>query len=161
MLQRWSAVFPQSRMVDEIKDLPMAEQQILRDQDPELFALLSNTAPAELELAAMTGALAEQVASPEERQNAAIAQEIQQLVDSNPWGSQGTYVPDPSHPMGQRYVAGAKENLTAQHRLMMLAPEKALVMQEAAKPPVAGGLSQEQCDQINAQAASLHIQRAV
>ena len=139
-------------MPDDISELGMTEQIALSNADPELHALLGNTATAVLEMSALNGTLAEQAISPQERQEAAIQAEIQRLVDSQPFGSKETYVPDPDAPMGQRHVPGKKGNFTDQMLLRQLAPELAGSLEAAMKPPVAnGGMTQEECDRVNAQ----------
>ena len=117
--------------------------------------MLSNTATAELELAAMSGALSEQAVTPQERQDAAIQAEIEQLIASQPFGSVGSYDSD------NNFIPGKAPNLTNQLRLKALAPEKAMVLEEAAKPKIGdpGAINQEEADRINAQLASMRAAR--
>ena len=145
-LQRWALFSPNTRMPDDILELGMTEQELLKGADPELHSLLSHTATAVLEMSALNGTLAEQAVSPQERQDAAIQAEIQQLADSQPFGSFGTYTEDGT------FIPGKKGNLTNQIRLRMLAPELAGSLEAAAAPPVANqGMTQEECDRVNSQ----------
>ena len=57
----------------------------LAKADPELVSLLSGTAPAGLVADALTGALSPVARTPEQRQKAATAEEVKQLVESNPY----------------------------------------------------------------------------
>ena len=93
-------------MPDDISELGMTEQTLLQDADPELYALLGNTATAVLEMSALNGTLAEQAISPQERQNAEIQAEIQRLSAVNPFGGQGSYSEDGT------FTPGPKPNLT-------------------------------------------------
>ena len=133
-------------MPDDISELGMTEQTLLQDADPELYALLSNTATAVLEMSALNGTLPEQAISPQERQEAAIQAEIQHLSAVNPFGGQGSYDEQGN------FTPGPKPNLTNQIRLQMLAPELAGSLKAAAAPPVANqGMTQEECDRVNSQ----------
>ena len=145
-LQRWALFSPNTRMPDDISELGMTEQELLKGADPELFALLANTATAVLEMSALNGTLAEQAISPQERQNAEIQAEIQRLSAVNPFGGQGSYDD------AGVFTPGPKPNLTNQIRLRMIAPELAGSLKAAAAPPVANqGMSQEECDRVNSQ----------
>ena len=117
MLRRFSVVFAGQRMPDNISELAMTEQQMLQDADPELFSLLSNQAPAELELAAMTGELADFAITPQQRQDTAVQAEVQQLIASSPFGTKDSYSPE------GEFIPGKKENFTAQMRLSMLSED--------------------------------------
>ena len=133
-------------MPDDISELGMTEQELLKDADPELHSLLSHTATAVLEMSALNGTLAEQAISPQERQEAATQVEIQRLVESQPFGSFGTYSEDGT------FIPGKKSNLTNQILLRQLSPELCASLEAAAKPPVANqGMTQEECDRVNAQ----------
>lgn len=133
-------------MPDDASELGLTEQELLKGADPELYALLANTATAVLEMSALNGTLPEQAISPQERQDAEINAEIQHLSAVNPFGGPGSYSEDGV------FTPGPKPNLTNQIRLQMLAPELAGSLEAAAAPPVANqGMTQEECDRVNAQ----------
>jgi hypothetical protein len=115
-------------MPDSIQELGADQLIQLQTSDPELFQLLSNTAPAELELAAMSGELPDAAPTPQQRQEQANQQRIAELVESNPFGKQGYYAEDGS------YIPAVQGSVTAQFELESLDPELAARLRAEATP---------------------------
>jgi hypothetical protein len=115
-------------MPDSLEGLSAGAQIQLQNADPELFQLLGNTAPAELELAAMNQQLGDAAPTAQQRQDAATAARIAELVESNPFGTQGYYAEDGS------YIPAVQGSVTAQFELQALAPELAAKLQAEATP---------------------------
>ena len=155
MLQRWSNQFPDTRMPDSLEGLPAAQHLHLHANDPELFSLLAVTANAELEMAALNGSLPDATLTPAQRQEAATAARIQEILDAtngNPWGQPGEYLPDGSY---QEPVPG---NLTMQMSLQALDSNLAAQLKTAATPPAPQqGLTQEGANFVNQQLFAAHI----
>jgi hypothetical protein len=112
----------------------------LQDRDPELFALLSGTAPAELELAAIQGALAAAPATPQERQQQEVAEQIQAILErnqGNPYGAVGRYE-------GETYIEPRPMNTTDSFLLESLDSRLAAQLKlQATVMPKGNGLSAE------------------
>jgi len=114
MLHRWSAFAPGSRMPDSLDELSAEQVLRLQNADEDLFALLGNSASAELELAALNNTLAEVAPTAQQRHDAATAARIAELVAANPFQAGGS--------------------LTDRFELEALAPEAAAQLQAAAAP---------------------------
>ena len=127
----------------------------LSNSDPELGQLLKGEAPAELELQVVTGQWADTAPTQQERQEAATAARIQEILDAtngNPWGQPGEYLPDGSY---QEPVPG---NLTMQMSLQALDSNLAAQLKTAATPPAPQqGLTQEGANFVNQQLFSNYI----
>ena len=152
MLARWSAQFPDTRMPDSLEGLPAAQHLHLQENDPELFSLLAGTANAELEMAALSGSLSDTALTQQQRQEAAKAARIAELVAMNPFGTPGVYSEDGT------YIPGQPTSLTAQFELAALDPQLAAQLKTAATPPAPQqGLSQEGANFVNQQLFAAHI----
>jgi len=138
-------------MPDDISELPLDQQMALSNADPDLHALLGNTANAELELAAMKGDLAEEVMPVAQRQQAERQAEVERLIAEGAFPSQGTYNEN------NEYIPGNKGNLTAQLRIAHLDPQRYEAEKMAAFPPQPqpGGLSEEGAAFVNSRIASM------
>jgi len=152
MLQRWSNQFPDTRMPDSLEGLPAAQHLHLQANDPELFSLLAGTAPAELEMAALSGSLPDATLTPAQRQEATKSARIAELVAMNPFGTPGVYSEDGT------YIPGQPTSLTAQFELESLDPQLAAQLRTAATPPAPQqGLTQEGANFVNQQLFAAHI----
>jgi hypothetical protein len=154
MLARWANFAPGTRMPEDLSQLPAGTRLELENADAELFALLSNTAHAELELAAMNNQLAERAPDPQQRQTAAIQAEVEQLISAGAFPVPGFYREDGS------YQAPISGNLTAQLRVAALDPARYEAEMLKANPPQQGGLSEADAAWVNAEAqrvASLNL----
>ena len=152
MLARWSAQFPDTRMPDSLEGLPAAQHLHLQENDPELFSLLAGTANAELEMAALSGSLSDTALTQQQRQEAAKAARIAELVAMNPFGTPGVYSEDGT------YIPGQPTSLTAQFELESLDPQLAAQLKTAATPPAPQqGLTQEGANFVNQQLFAAHI----
>jgi hypothetical protein len=130
MLTRWAAFAPGTRMPDSVDELEFSQRAALQTADADLFALLANQAPAELELAAMNGSLATAAPTQQELQDAAKAAQIQQILDTtngNPWGQPGYYE-------GDTFVPPLPANLTQAFTLESLDPQLAARLKAEATP---------------------------
>jgi hypothetical protein len=115
-------------MPDSLEGLSAGAQIQLQNADPELFQLLGNTAPAELELAAMNHQLGDAAPTPQQLQDAATAARVEELLAAgNPFGTQGHYE-------GEQYVPGTPANVTAAFELESLNPELAARLKAEATP---------------------------
>lgn len=133
-------------MPDDIKELPLGQQDQLLRNDPELHALLAGTANAELELAAISNELAEQVASPEQRQEQAKAARVAEILALNPGGEPGRYLEDGS------YQEPKPANLSLMAELASLDKAAFEAQELIRKPPAAAPDAQQQAAQRQAQA---------
>lgn len=154
VLKRWAAQFPNTRMPDDISEIELSQQHALQQADPELHSLLAGKATAELELAAVTGELADSVASLAEREDQARKQEVEQLIADGAFPSQGYYREDSS------YVAGREGNLTAQLRISQLDPQRYESEKLKANPPQPNenAVSAEAAARMNAELAATRLQ---
>lgn len=155
-LKRWSTFAPGSRLPDSLDELPLGKQLELKEQDPDLYALLSNSASAELELAAMEGTLADSVPSAAERTTQANRAEAERLIADGAFPSLGYYDADGN------YIEGREGNITAQMTIAQLAPdlyEAEMLRASAAKAAQQpAGLTAEGADFVNARLASMNAQ---
>jgi hypothetical protein len=154
MLARWAQFSPGTRMPDDIKELPLTQQAALSNADPELHALLGNTANAELELAAMSGALADVAPDPQALKDAATRAEVDRLIAEGAFPTQGYYRELPNGE--SEYVAPTPGNITSQLLIAQLDPQRYESEMMKANPPapVPGALSAEAAARVNARVAA-------
>jgi len=127
----------------------------LQALDPELGLILSGEAPAELELAVVTGTWADAAPTQEQRQEAAKAARIQEILAADPFPTQGHYEGEGD---AATYVPGNPGNLTLQMELAQLDPALAQRLSTEAQPPAQQqGLSQEGADFVNSRLFAAHI----
>ena len=139
-------------MPDDIKELPLMDQVALQAADPEMFALLSNTASADIELAASTNAMAAAAPTAQERQDVAIQERIAELTKANPYGKAGYFE-------GDQLIAPTPGNMTAALELEALSPELAAKLKAEARPAAPQeGLSVEAANRVNAEAFRLRME---
>jgi hypothetical protein len=137
-LTRWAAFAPGSVMPTSLEQLDMSTQLRLSTEDPELHALMSGSAVAELELAALNGTLAAAPITPQERQAAANAEQVQAILErnqGNPYGADG-YYQDPNDP-NSAYIPKREANATDSFALEALDPQLAAQLKLQANPPQA------------------------
>jgi hypothetical protein len=103
-------------MPESLEGLSAGAQIQLQNADPELFQLLGNTAPAELELAAMNHQLGDAATPPADREAAQRRAEAERLI------AEGAF-PTPGRYEGETYIAGREGNLTQQFAVQSLAPD--------------------------------------
>jgi hypothetical protein len=155
MLTRWATFAPGTRMPDGIDQLDYSQRVALQDADADLFALLSNTASAELELAAMNGSLASAAPTPEQLQDAAKQQRIAELVEAKVFGTPGVYLEDGT------YQPGIAPSITGQFELESLDPQLAAQLRTQATPPAPQqGLSEADAARINSEVLRLRYEAA-
>ncbi len=93
----------------------------LKKQDPDLFQLLSGSASAELELAALEGSLPEVAVPAEQREAQAKAARVQEILAQHPGGSLGRYETNAD---GQSvYIEGTAPRLDLLMELATLDPQ--------------------------------------
>ena len=156
-LRRWAAFRPGTRMPDSLEELTLSDQLALSSADVELHSLLSGTATAELELAALSNAL-DAAPTPQQRQQEANAAQVQAILDrngGNPYGVQG-YYQNPDDP--NSYIAKRERNLTDSMLLESLDPQLAAQMELQANPPQQTGLTQDAANFVNQEAARLRTE---
>jgi hypothetical protein len=138
-------------MPDDIKELPLTQQAALSNADPELHALLGNTANAELELAAMSGALADVAPDPQALKDAATRAEVDRLIAEGAFPTQGYYKEDGS------FVAPTPGSITAQLQIAQLDPQRYQAEMAKARPAQGNphGLTAAQAAAVNAEAARI------
>jgi hypothetical protein len=138
-------------MPDTLEGFPADQYLSLQSNDPDLFALLSGTAPAELELAALSGSLPDATLTPAQRQEQNNAARVQQLVEAQVFGT-------PGHYEGEQFIPGQPGNVTLQFELESLAPQLAAQLKAAATPTAnPQGLSQEGANYVNTRLFAQHI----
>ena len=152
MLKRWAAQFPNTRMPDDISEVELSQQHALQQADPELHSLLAGKANAEVELAAVTGELAESYQAPTQEQlNSARVAEI---LAQSPGGTRGHY-----EESGQ-FSPGKEANMTLMVELASLDP-MAYQQQELIRNPPAqneNAVSAEAASRMNAELAATRLQ---
>jgi len=87
-LARWAALYPGTRMPDSISELPGHEQIALQQRDEQMYALLSNSATAELELAVLNNSFAPEPPDPAAQAEAARRAQVEELL---PKATEGNY----------------------------------------------------------------------
>jgi hypothetical protein len=142
-------------MPDDIKELPLTQQAALSNADPELHALLGNTANAELELAAMSGALADVAPDPQALKAAATRAEVDRLIAEGAFPTQGYYRELPNGE--SEYVAPTPGSITAQLQIAQLDPQRYQAEMAKARPAQGNphGLTAAQAAAVNAEAARI------
>jgi len=150
LLKRWIAATGGDLPYPSSPDAISMELSLrLSEQDPELLQILSGNAPARLELAVMDGSLADVAATPAERQAAANAERVAELLAMAPAGRPGFYREVPNgEPV---YVPPTAPNVTALMELQSLDPEAAQREQLQAIPPKQTGLSEADAAWVNAE----------
>lgn len=148
MLARWAQFSPGTRMPDDIKELPLTQQAALSNADPELHALLGNTANAELELAAMSGTFSDSYTAPSADQLRAAR--VQEILAQNPGGTLGHY------DEAGNYVEGKPANMSLMLELSSLDQTAWQQQEMIRKPPapVPGALTAEEAARVNARVAA-------
>ena len=151
MLARWAQFNPGTRMPDDLKELPLSQQAALSNADPELHALLGNTANAELELAAMSGSLSDVAPDQKAIEAAANRAEVDRLIAEGAFPAQGYYREDGS------YVEPREGNLTAQMRISQLDPQRYQQELQRSRPVQADphALTEAAAAEVNARLASV------
>lgn len=130
LLRRWAAQFPGTQYPTSAADLSVEQRMHLDQNDPELGQIVSGTAPVELELQVMDGSFADFIPSKAEREQAANAAEVQELLKTA-FPTQGYYTSD------GEYVPGQEGNITEQLRIAALDPAAYHRAQLQANPPKA------------------------
>ena len=124
-------------MPDSISDLELSDQLALQSADVDLYALLSNTATAELEMAALANQLDAAPIPQAERMAAANRAEAERLIAEGAFPTAGRYE-------GETYIPGREGSLTAQFAVEALAPdlaERERLRVAAEQAPATSGLS--------------------
>lgn len=148
MLKRWATFAPGSRMPDSIQELGADQLLQLQTSDTELFQLLSNSAPAELELAALSGELPDAAPTQQQRQDAAKQARIEAILEAgNPFGRAGYYTAE------GEYVPPVPPSVTTAFELESLDPELAARLKAEATPAPAPSPQQQADAQIFARYA--------
>jgi hypothetical protein len=124
-------------MPDSLEELTLADQLALGAADPDLHALLSGTATAELELAAISDQLDAAPIPQADREAQARRAEAEALVAANCFGTVGRYE-------GEAYIPGIAQNVTQMMQVELLAPdlaERERLRVAAEQTSTAGGMS--------------------
>jgi hypothetical protein len=153
-LQRWSSFKPGTRMPDSIAELELSDQLALQSADPDLYALLSNTATAELEMAALANQLDAAPVPQAERMAAANRAEAERLIAEGAFPTAGRYE-------GETYIPGREGSLTAQFAVEALAPdlaERERLRVSAEQAPANGGMSAEDVAFVHAEMARSQVE---
>jgi hypothetical protein len=151
-LRRWAAFRPGTRMPDSIAELELSDQLALQSNDPDLHALLSNTATAELELAVMDGSLPDVAIPQADREAQARRAEAERLIAEGAFPTAGRYE-------GETYIPGRQGSLTAQFTVQALAPdlyeaESLRVAAEQAQQKPSAAMNEEAVAFVNATMAA-------
>jgi hypothetical protein len=143
LLKRWIAATGGDLPYPSSPDAISMELSLrLSEQDPELLQILSGNAPARLELAVMDGSLADVAATPAERQAAANAERVAELVAAQVGGRPGYYRELPNGE--QEYVPPQPGSVTGLFELEALDPIAAQrERMQATVMPKGNGLSAE------------------
>ena len=105
-------------MPDSLEELTLADQLALGAADPDLHALLSGTATAELELAAISDQLDAAPIPQADREAQARRAEAERLIAEGAFPTAGRYE-------GETYIPGREGSVTAQFAVEDLAPDLA------------------------------------
>ncbi len=152
VLRRWASVSDGPLPSDwaSFRAVAPTEAMHIEMRDPELVGLLSGKASAGLRADALVGKLAAVAPTLESQQQAAIAEQVRQLTESNPYGQAGYQKPDGSH------VEPVGGNLTNALRLEQIAPDVAAKMRkESGMGEVRIGPSREEQERIDAEVMQL------
>ena len=103
-------------MPDSLEELTISDQLALSSADVELHSLLSGTATAELELAALSNALDAAPIPQADREAQARRAEAERLIAEGCFPTAGRYE-------GETYIPGRQGSLTAQFTVQALAPD--------------------------------------
>ena len=139
-------------MPDSIAELEMMDQLALGTADPDLHSLLSNTATAELEMAALSNTLDAAPIPQADREAAAKRAEAEALVAANCFGTVGRYE-------GEAYIPGIAQNVTQMMQVELLAPdlaerERLRVAAEQAQLKPSAAMNEEAVAFVNATMAA-------
>ena len=139
-------------MPDSIAELELSDQLALQSNDPDLHALLSNTATAELEMAAINNQLDAAPIPQADREAQARRAEAERLIADGAFPTAGRYE-------GETYIPGRQGSLTAQFTVQALAPdlyeaESLRVAAEQAQQKPSAAMNEEAVAFVNATMAA-------
>ena len=124
-------------MPDSLEELPLSDQLALSSADPDLHSLLSGTATAELELAALSNQLDAAPIPQADREAQARRAEAERLIADGAFPTAGRYE-------GETYIPGREGSVTAQFAVEELAPdlaERERLRVAAEQAPTPGGMT--------------------
>ena len=136
-------------MPDSIAELELSDQLALESGDPDLFALLSNAASAELEMAAINNQLDAAPIPQADREAQARRAEAERLIADGAFPTAGRYE-------GETYIPGREGSVTAQFAVEELAPdlaERERLRVAAEQASTAGGMTAEDIAFVQAEMA--------
>ena len=136
-------------MPDSIAELELSDQLALESGDPDLFALLSNAASAELEMAAINNQLDAAPIPQADREAKARRAEAERLIADGAFPTAGRYE-------GETYIPGREGSVTAQFAVEELAPdlaERERLRVAAEQAPTPGGMTAEDIAFVQAEMA--------